>query len=458
MILLLLVGVLNLDSLLLQPDLKPAICGIYIVRLDNGRTVYTANADKLLIPASNMKIITTAAALYYLGADFRYKTRLALRGPLRDGRLAGDIILIGGGDPKFGIEQCGQFLSALKARGVREVAGNIVVIDDFFTRERLPFGWSWHYLDAYYAPEISALSFNDNVVSVTMAATKPGDLVEAEMVPDTKYARLVNRMMTRTGPDSIIIYRTPEANIIYLDGALGKGRQRTIKVALKDPARYCGTYFMELMRAEHIRVGGGVLEGSDNFFINPDSAALVEVIDSTMSVPLGDIIRETNTESVNLYAEIMLKTLGARQYGRGSYAAGLAATKEFLNRCGVDTALVSLSDGSGLSKYTLISAADIVRVLRWCRSQPFFPDLWGSMAQPGKGTMVNRMGGFTDSLRVKTGALDAVSCLSGYLVVGDVPCCFSLIFNNFTCSFKKINGIQEGIVIKLADYLRSGGN
>lgn len=458
MISLLILAALNLDSLLHQPELNSILYGISIVRLDNNQTIFAANAEKLMIPASNMKILTTAAALYYLGADFRYKTRLAWRGRLHDGRLTGDIILIGGGDPKFGLDQCEQFLNTLRLRQVREITGNVVVVDDYFTREGLPTGWAWHYLDAYYAPEISALSFNENVVSVTMKATKPGELVSVQLRPETKYVQIVNRMLTRTGPDSIVIYRLPEANTIYLEGALNRNRQRTIRVAVKDPARFCGTYFRERLLAEQIRVAGTIIVGNDNFFINPDSAALVTVIDSTLSVPLASIVRETNTESVNLYAEILMKTLGVQHYGRGSYAAGLAATKEFLVLCGVDTALVSLSDGSGLSKYTLISAGDMVKVLRYCWRQPFFNFFLESLAAPGTGTMANRLTGFSDSLRAKTGALDAVSCLSGYLTVNNIPCCFSLLFNNFTCSFKKINAIQEGIIWKLADHLKKNVN
>ena len=164
---------------------------------------------------------------------------------------------------------------------------------------------------------------------------------------------------------------------------------------------------------------------------------------------------ETNTESVNLYAEIMLKTLGVQRYGLGSFKAGLRALKDFLSICGVDTALVSLTDGSGLSKYNIVSARDLGLVLRYMYRQHGFRDFYESLGLPGKGTLERRFNGFADSLRAKTGSLDGVSCLSGYLTVHDIPCCFSLLFNNFTCSYNKINGIQDGIVAKLAEYLKS---
>jgi len=457
MILLLLLSSFVLDSILNQPQLKPASYGIYISRLDNNRTVFQANAEKLLVPASNMKIITTAAALYYLGPDFHYRTRLAIRGVVKNAKLHGDIVLIGGGDPKFSLSDVGRFVERVKSLGIRDVTGNIIVVDDYFTRERLPVGWAWHYLDAQYAPEISALSINENVINVKMEATKPGALVNVTMEPETRYVRLVNRMLTRVGDDSVIIYRTPEANIIYVDGALARNHVRSIKVAVKNPALYAGTYFRERLNAEKIKVAGGIIEGRDDLFTIVDSIGFLSVVDSVISPPLTDIIRETNTESVNLYAEIMLKTLGVQKYGVGSFQIGIKVLKDFLNLCGVDTSLVALSDGSGLSKYNIVSARDLALVLRYVYRQSIFRDFYESLALPGKGTLERRFNGFADSLRAKTGALDGVSCLSGYLTVGGIPCCFSLIFNNFTCSYNKINGIQDGIVAKLAEYLKNEG-
>lgn len=453
MIVLFLISSLALDSILNQPQLKPASYGIYISRLDNGRTIFQVNSEKLLIPASNMKIITTAAALTFMGPGFKYRTRLAIRGSVRNEKLDGDIVLIGGGDPKFGVNDFVRFVERIKNLGIREVKGRIIVIDDYFTRERLPVGWAWHYLDAKYAPEISALSFNENVVNVKMEPTDPGALAKVTIEPDTRYVRLVNRMLTRTGDDSVIIYRLPEANVIFVDGALAKGRGQSIKVAVKNPSLYAGIYFRERLEAEKIKVAGGV-EEQVNIPADKDSVQSLTMVDSVLSPTLIDIIRETNTESVNLYAEIMLKTLGVLKYGEGSFQAGLRALKDFLNTCGVDTALVSLTDGSGLSKYNIVSARDLGLVLRYMYRQHDFRDFYESLGLPGKGTLERRFNGFADSLRAKTGSLDGVSCLSGYLTVNEIPCCFSLLFNNFTCSYNKINGIQDGIVAKLADYLK----
>jgi D-alanyl-D-alanine carboxypeptidase/D-alanyl-D-alanine-endopeptidase (penicillin-binding protein 4) len=380
MILLLLWSVLSLDSILNQPQLKPASYGIYISRLDNNRTIFQVNSDKLLVPASNMKIITTAAALYYLGPDFHYKTRLAIRGIVRNAILHGDLVLIGGGDPKFSLMDAGRFVERVKSLGIREVTGNIIVVDDYFTRERLPVGWAWHYLDAKYAPEISALSMNENVVNVKMEATQPGAPVKVTMEPETRYVRLVNRMLTRVGSDSMIIYRTPEANIIFVDGALSRDRVRSIKVAVKNPAFFAGTYFRELLAAANIKVAGGIIEGRDDLFTTVDSVGFLAVVDSVVSPPLTDIVRETNTESVNLYAEVMLKTLGVQKYGEGSFLAGIRALKDFLSLCGVDTSFVSLTDGSGLSKYNIVSARDLAMVLRYVYRQDMFRDFYESLA------------------------------------------------------------------------------
>jgi len=470
MIFFFILSITSIDSILHQPELKPAQVGICVLNLDNDSFVYAYNCQKLFIPASNMKIITSSASLRFLGPAYRFKTRLAVRGNIINDKLYGDLVIIGGGDPTFSLENLEQFIQTVKKNNIKEIEGDVILDDSYFTElslggnnfrfERLPVGWAWHYLDARYAPEISALSMNKNTINVKMEATKVGDYAKVSIEPETKYVELISKMRTKSGDDSIIIIRRPEANIIYVDGGIGAGHIKDIEVSVKDPAMFVGQYFKEKLDDANIRFLGRVLRRKDVLSSASDTLAfslrdtVVEiVVDSVISAPLIDILRETNIESVNLYAEILLKTLGARYYNEGSFKAGIQILKRFLRICGADTSQVSIWDGSGMSTHNLISPYYLTLVLRYMYHSKFFEDFYELLPAPGEGTLEYKFKDFDGTMRAKTGTLHAVSCLSGYLRVGNSHYCFSMMFNNFTCKRKKIEQIQEEILTALVEYL-----
>ncbi|MEO0226842.1 MAG: D-alanyl-D-alanine carboxypeptidase/D-alanyl-D-alanine-endopeptidase [candidate division WOR-3 bacterium] len=442
-------NIFAIDSILNCPELAPAHYGLCFLRLDNDSIIYSLNAEKVLTPASNVKLITTAASLYYLTPDFCFKTRLALRGSLKEERLLGDILLIGGGDPLFSLNDLERFVRRVKNLGIKEITGNIIVVDNYFTSERLPMGWSWHYLDARYAPEISALSLNQNCVKVRIKGTMPEEYAEVKMIPETDYVQLINRMRTSNDSDSIIIYRKPEANIIYVDGKIKKGSARDIDVAVKDPSFFTGVVFRERLLGEGINFTGRVVR--EELIISEDPSIIL--LDSLISTSLKEMIKEINTESRNLYAEILLKTLGVERYKKGSFNEGIKALKDFLWVCGADTSRIFLTDGSGLSRYNLIAPYDLVMVLKFMYHNPLFLIFYNSLATPGKGTLGSRFNGLKDTLRAKTGTINTVSALSGYLRVDGIDYAFSMIFNNFTCSTKRISKIQDEIIQAFCKYM-----
>jgi len=448
---LLLVLSLSIDSILIQPELQRAQTGIIVVDLKKDSVVYAYNHQKNLVPASNVKIITGAAALTFLGPDYRLKTKMILDGMMKRNTLQGDIIMIGGGDPGFSLGDLDFFVAAVKDRGISKVTGDIVLVDDYFTGERLPVGWAWHYLDARYAAEISALSLNRNVVNVHIEATKLGELADVVIEPATRYVKLVNEMRTKSGMDSIVIFRRPEVNTINVDGGIGLGHVRDIEVAVKDPTVFFGEYLKERLNAAGVRVSGSCVrrKGASAY----RTVAQNLMIDSVMSAPMYDMIRELSTESVNLYGEAILKTLGAHYLQEGSFRAGVAVIKEFMTRCGADTAYVALYDGSGLSRHNLLSAYDLMLVLRYMYNSNLFDDFYWLLPGPGEGTLEFKLNGLRGLIRGKTGTLDAVSCLSGYLKLNDKDYCFSMLFNNFTCSNRKIEKIQEEILNELRRLL-----
>ena len=451
-ILFVLLSSLPCDSILGQPWLQHAHVGMIVLDLEKDSIIYANNCQKLLVPASNAKIITSAAALTFLGQEFQFKTRLGIGGKVRGGRLQGDIFISGGGDPNFSLENLEQFVNAVKARGIKSIEGNIVLDDSYFTDERLPIGWAWHYLDARYAAEISALSLNRNVVKVHIESTEPGQAANVTVEPETPYVKLVNSMVTKIGDDSIIIFRRPEANIIYVDGAIGYLHKRDIEVSVRNPTLYFGEHFKERLVASEISIGGRCVE--DGAAFRSGTGMKYQVIDSLLSPPLLDVVRELNTESINIIGEAIVKTLGSHYLRDGSFSGGVMILKEFLRRCGVDTSLVTLYDGSGLSRHNLISPYDIALVLRRMYHSALFDTFYSLLPGPGEGTLRGRLSDLGGTLRAKTGSLHAVSCLSGYLNVDGRYYCFSIMFNNFACSRKQIERTQEELLEALCAFLK----
>ncbi len=459
MIIFFIISFISIDSIVSQPELDFAHVGICVMDLERDSVIYAHNCRDLCIPASNMKIITTGVSLTYLGPAFRFTTHLAMNGALRKKKLRGDVILIGGGDPTFSLEDLVQFVEQLQNKEIREITGNIIVDENYFktivyseqfpNNERLPVGWAWHYLDARYAPEISALSMNKNVVNVKMIATRLGDDAKVVLEPETEYVSLVNNMITKNGSDSIIVYRKPEDNVIYVDGGIGMGHTRNIQVSVKDPALFVGNYFKERLADAHIKLRGDVVKRNDAFS-DVDNV----IIDSVSSAPLVDILEEMNRESENLYAEILLKTLGAYYYKDGSFGRGIEIVKRFIEKCGIDTSAVSIWDGSGLSRHNLLSPYFLALVLRYMYHTKFSELFKTLLPSSGEGTLERRFRGYGKMMRAKTGTLHAVSCISGYLEVNEKDYCFSMMFNNYTCKRKKIEEIQEQIITALVAYLR----
>ncbi len=465
MMILVLLSLYGIDSILNQPALANAQYGVCVIDLTSDSVVFSRNGQKLLIPASNMKIVSTAASLCYLGPEYRYLTRLCIQGAVKGQTLHGNLVVIGGGDPTLTTDAIQQFVRTLKMRGIRTVTGNIIIDDSFFTElglhgngftyERLPVGWAWHYLDARYAAEISALSVNKNYVNVVMEPTSPGEYARVYIDPRTDYMQLVNRMKTIQGKDSIIIYRTPGMNVIHVDGGIGDKRTRTIPVSVMDPARYAGHLFQQTLEDSGIIVHGAVImiDELDETVMAHGSRVC---IDSVISPALVDILHETNVESVNLYAETLLKTLGARYYHEGSFNKGIMIMKRFLRLCGADTSGVSLWDGSGLSRHNLISPYILTLVLRYMYLSKYSEMYINLLPSSGEGTLEYRFNDLDGDVRAKTGSLHAVSCLSGYLRVTGHVYCFSLMFNNFTCSRKIVEQVQEDIIRALAGEGETG--
>lgn len=465
----------TIDSILDDPAFKGSIWGVSITDLSTGERLYARNADKNFIPASNVKLYTVAAALDQLGPDYRYQTRVYVDGPVEDGVLRGNVIVRGAGDPSLGgydapdpLETFRNWADSLKALGVRRIEGDIIGDDDIFSDERLGAGWTWDDLQYSYASEIGGLAFHENMVDVTIRGQEVGQPGTVDWAPlRTDYVNVVNRTRTirRYQRKDEEYSRLPGTNTLILESLVPSGKIETEELAVHNPTRYFAHVMQEVLLREGISIGGAPVD-VDDISIKPDytSNRLRRVATHT-SAPLSDIVKTLNQESLNLYAEHLLRTLAVEMPSPppdlepGSGELGAQAVKNTIARAGVDTAFVEFADGSGLSRLNFVSPEATVALLSYMHNHPQ-PGVWNafyaSLPTGGvNGTLRYRYQNGASAngrVRAKTGTLSSISALSGYVSTGNGRLvAFSIFSNHFTGKSRVARSAQDRLVNALAD-------
>lgn len=452
----------ELDSLfaayLNHPALESGQVGIFIQDPATRRVVYQRNAHKLFIPASNQKLVTTAAALNRLGPDFRFKTSVyAENPPDENGVVRGDIFIRGGGDPTLSgrfhdndlTYDLRNWADSIDTRGIREVTGNIVVDANLFKDERIHPAWEYGDLSYWYAAQVSALSFNDNCVNVYIT---PNDTLGApphiRIEPAEQLLQFENNLVT-VHEDSLTDYeykRLTGSNRIIFRGKISQSRSRILNwVSVDNPAIFTGLNFNIILSENGVEIPAVVGET----FEIPEYDGM-ELLFSYESPPLSEIIQVINRRSQNLYAETLFKMLGFETLANGSFAGGRAAVRSYLAGIGVDTGRMYVSDGSGLSRRNLISPYQLTAVLRNMYTGEHRDVYLESLALAGdEGTLQNRFRGSVADGRVmaKTGYVGFVRTLSGFVETEDnQTLIFTFMVNNFTTSTSVINELQDSII------------
>jgi D-alanyl-D-alanine carboxypeptidase/D-alanyl-D-alanine-endopeptidase (penicillin-binding protein 4) len=435
-----------IEEILAEPDLPSAIWGIYVRDLEAGRTIYSHNSDKNLIPASNLKLFTTATALDALGPDFRYVTRLYLDGSAEGDVLRGDLVLRGSGDPTFGSRNAGgedpfaTWARELAESGVRRVEGRLIGDDDVFDDNPYAEGWDvWHVATEDYAPGSGGLAYADNLVELNLS----GSSVRTD---PAGYVEVRSRVQARRGGgySPFSVSRDLGSNTIYLNGSVSSRYRGTLLVPIENPTRFALHAFAEALRDEGIRVDA-TLADVDDLEDAPDYEG-DEPLFTHVSPPLSEIVRRINQRSDNFWAEQVFRTLSED----GSTAGGTRRVLAFLESAGVDTEGLSIRDGSGLSRKDLVTPASMVGLLDRMNRHPARGAFYASLAQPGgDGTLGNRLSGVP--VRGKTGSLEYVRALSGYVTgPNGHRYAFCVIANNYTTNGGAIASAQDRIVRALA--------
>jgi len=445
----------KIDEAIEKSEFANARWGVFVVSLKDGRVIAARDAQKLFNPASVQKIITSVVALDRLGSDFRWKTRVFSKEKQENGILNGDLILYGEGAPDLNDEGIENLVSQLKSKGLQKVKGNIVGDESYFTGDTIGDGWAWNELQWYYGAEASALSINKNLVNVSLQDGKP------KVEPATNYVEVSGTVaaLQNGETESIGLKRGLGNNKIYV---WGEGKNLDVRVAVENPALWSAKILKDALAKHGIAVEGDAKsadwKAQDKF--NPENAAELASVESQT---LGEIVRKMNKDSVNLYAELILRTLGKKigadapdenpktRKTRGDDAAGAAVIKKWLTENGVSfQETEAIRDGSGLSRLNFVTPETIGRALIAGNQIKAAEIFRNSLPIAGTdGTLRGRLGNVAGKILAKTGSITYVNSLAGYAKKSDETLAFVILCNNETRkadSSVLIDAIAAGLI------------
>lgn len=435
------------------------------VRDEDGIEIASHNSEKLMVPASNMKLITSAAILEELGPDFTYTTNLYGRGE-RSGRTwVGEIHIAGAGDPSINgdfydddaLHVFKKYADQLRAAGIDSIRGIIFGNTSIFDGQPVPPDWSWYDLPFYYASEVGPLSFNSNTIFLEVNTSgKPGSKPDITWFPfNTDYVTMKNsQLITAKGTSYRESYkRMLGSNVITLASRLPQGYVETEALTVSNPTMYFLDTFVKYMTCEGFGMDVTYFEDP---FPNDWTQPGFTLLATHESVPLSMLLQRVNKNSDNLYAEMMLKTLAHHKLGgAGSIRKGEIAANKRFSSMKLDTSFVSFRDGSGLSSTNLVSTGFLSGLLYAMTSSSNYSHFDSSMTIAGiDGTFRNRMKGtkLEGNLRGKSGAISRTRAFSGYLSTKSGKLIsFSMIANNFRAPARDIDRIHEAIATIIFD-------
>jgi D-alanyl-D-alanine carboxypeptidase/D-alanyl-D-alanine-endopeptidase (penicillin-binding protein 4) len=524
----------EIDALLNVEWLRYGYCGVVVRDLQTGETLYRRDSERVLIPASNMKLLVTAAALHRLGPEYRFRTRVWMRGTLTpDGVLHGDLVLQGLGDATLEMRGLETLAQQVRQAGVQRVQGYLLYDDSWLDAERYGFGWSSDDEPFGYQAQMSALCAERNAVRLyAKPAAQVGEPAQLRLEPDTDYVELVNR--TRTGergaPNTgVRATRTRARNQIIIEGTLPLGGEEVFvgRYSVENPSRYATHLFRQALQAAGVVVERGIVPAitpspsptgwergvgahgsapyrssspalrergiipiaetystktqaiedpllqvppasrgnrTDARFPSRSGGNLKEggipemtLLAEHLSPPMREVVALINKPSDNLLTEITLKSLGREIRGEGTTAAGVQVLREFLQSAGLEMGAVHVVDGSGLSRINGVSPENFVRLLEYMHRSPHAEAFRESLPVYGvDGTLRNRLRGtpVQGNGYAKTGSLNRVSSLSGYLRTKSGRwLAFSIIMNAYNAAGSDARALQDRLVQILWEQL-----
>jgi len=418
--------------------------GVVVKSLTSGETIFEHNAKNLYIPASNEKIITSVAALSLLKRDYRFKTDFYTGGGISNGVLHGGLYVKGYGDPTLAEPHLGFIIYQLKKRGVKEIKGGITVDDSYFGTTRRAQGWKPEWVDDFYSPPISALSFNYNVIEVRVHASKTGRRPVIKIEPEGSNIAVLNKAVTSRAKGALTT-KWKNDHTLVVGGRVRPKATVVLKIPVQNPALLTGNVLKHAIEESGIKVSGPVVAG--------DVPRWATVFYTHYSDPLSAVVTEYNKNSVNIIGENLIKTLGAEFKGApGTWENGSIVISEFLNNIGIKNGF-RIVDGSGLSLLNRVSPETLTKILSYAYGNRIIAtDFIESLPIAGvDGTLKKRFrqSDVQGRVKAKTGYLNNVRALSGYVFTkqGDVLV-FSILDNGLGWKTKEY---QSNLLGELVD-------
>jgi D-alanyl-D-alanine carboxypeptidase/D-alanyl-D-alanine-endopeptidase (penicillin-binding protein 4) len=470
----------RISEILRRPELASATIGIKVASLETGKVLFEQNANKLLSPASNMKLYTVAAGLDRLSPDYHFVTSVyAAAKPDASGTVQGDLTIYGRGDPSIAARFNGDYFKGIDdlaariaASGVKRVAGDLVGDESYFSGLPYGSGWQWEDLQWGFGAEVSALSVNDNLVNLSIS---PGRQVGASAIvsinPPNPLLIINNRLTTsaRGSRRNLLVHRGPDSDVVELQGTMALDDAGfTGRLGVARPA----LLFIYLLRSslakKGVIVSGKSRTISPSLSVVPSNtgapSGLVELT-NLQSPPFRLIAAQTLKPSENLYAELILRTLGrvvpssnpdTPDVARTSESNGVEVVRAFLREAGVDASELSLSDGSGLSRDDLVTTEATLQLLTYMRRHRYGNAFRDALPIAGvDGTIRNRMKGTPaqNNVRAKTGELRSASSLSGFVTTAaGEELVFSIMVNNYPDGVNPPSVCIDPIAVLLASF------
>ncbi|HVN95686.1 MAG TPA: D-alanyl-D-alanine carboxypeptidase/D-alanyl-D-alanine-endopeptidase [Syntrophorhabdaceae bacterium] len=467
----------ELSQMVKEEAFESSELGIAVEWARTGEPLFTLNQKKRFIPASNMKLFTSAAALLSLSPDFTYETKVMTDAAVESGVLKGNLIIVASGDPTISgyfnhnnpTEVFEAWADSLIRAGINQIEGDIIVDNSYFNDSPFGMGWRIDDMDRCYSVPRDAFSFNNNCLALTISpAGSSGAPATVEIEPMTRYMKILNAAVTADSRESFdvgVAYGADPYTIV-VSGVVPVNHGNSVKyLSVKNPAEFGAFVFKESLTMKGVALHGKIvcLQGEcsqiRDFGPLPTgvSASSLRTLAVYRSPKLSEILKVINRISNNLYTEQLFLTLARENQRQGDSAQAMKTVRDILAKAGLDTRGLFMADGSGLSRLNLITPEQTVSLLRIMAANAYFNVFYDSLASPGQeGTLKNwPHEALSSPIRAKTGTMMHVRNLSGYVTTSDGELiAFSFLCNNYDGDRTVVDGLYNRILQKLSSFSR----
>jgi serine-type D-Ala-D-Ala carboxypeptidase/endopeptidase (penicillin-binding protein 4) len=470
----------RVDAILAAPGPDKSLWGVLVTDAATGQTLYALHPDKLFTPASDAKLFTTALALATLGPDYRIRTTIETSGTLDDsGALHGDLVLVGRGDANLSNRRfpydkkaeregppekvLAELADAAVARGVKRIEGDVIADDSLFQAERFPSGWTVDDMLWSYGAAVSAIAVNGNSFTLEVRpGTREGDPATSSVEPASDFYTIENTAVTgaRASEEKLAVAREPGSRLVRVSGTIPAGAApRRMSIAIEQPAEYAAALLARLLEDRGVRIDGRArarhAAGGTSSSSQPSPPALLA---EHISAPLSEDIRLVNKNSENLNAELLLLLAAHEKAGTTTREEAVKFAADFFRTAGIADGDLILNDGSGLSRFDLVTPRAVVQILAYAASQPWGELYRSTLPVAGEdGTLADRMKNTraVGNVFAKTGTETHVNALSGYATsVRGAHLIFSILGNNSSLRARDANKVVDALVVAMFEELR----